>query len=37
MGADNEPAHKLMRRLSDHLERHHAGHGVDDVVMDLAA
>ena len=37
MAADNEPAHKLMRRLSDHLERHHAGHGVDDVVMDLAA
>jgi RimJ/RimL family protein N-acetyltransferase len=37
MSADNEPAHKLMRRLSDHLERQHVGHGVDDVVMDLAA
>ena len=37
MGADNEPAHKLMRKLSDHLERHHAGHGVDELVMDLAA
>lgn len=28
---------QLMRRLSDHLERHHARHGVDDVVLDLAA
>ena len=37
MAADNEPAHKLMRRLSDDLERHHVGHGVDDVVLDLAA
>ena len=37
MAADNEPAHKLMRRLSDHLERRHVGHGVDDVVLDLAA
>jgi RimJ/RimL family protein N-acetyltransferase len=37
MGADNEPAHKLMRKLSDHLERHHVGHGVDELVMDLAA
>ena len=37
MAADNEPAHKLMRRLGDHLERQHVGHGVDDVVLDLAA
>ena len=37
MAADNEPAHKLLRRLSNHLERQHAGHGVDDVVLDLAA
>jgi RimJ/RimL family protein N-acetyltransferase len=37
MAADNKPAHKLMRRLSDHLELHHAGHGVDELVLDLAA
>jgi hypothetical protein len=32
-----ESQHKLMRRLSDHLEHHHAGHGVDYIVLDLAA
>jgi RimJ/RimL family protein N-acetyltransferase len=37
MTGDNLPAHKLMRRLSDHLELHHAGGGVDELVMDLAA
>jgi GNAT superfamily N-acetyltransferase len=37
MGADNEPAHKLMRRLTNQLELHHAGAGIDELVMDLAA
>jgi RimJ/RimL family protein N-acetyltransferase len=37
MAGDNAPAHKLMRRLSYHLELHHAGAGVEEVVMDLAA
>jgi RimJ/RimL family protein N-acetyltransferase len=37
MSADNVPAHKLMRRLTDHLELHHAGAGIDELVMDLAA
>jgi RimJ/RimL family protein N-acetyltransferase len=37
MAGDNLPAHKLMRRLTHHLELHHAGAGVEEVVMDLAA
>jgi RimJ/RimL family protein N-acetyltransferase len=37
MAGDNLPAHKLMRRLSDRLELHHASGGVDELVMDLAA
>jgi hypothetical protein len=24
-------------QVSDHLEHHHVGHGVDDIVLDLAA
>jgi RimJ/RimL family protein N-acetyltransferase len=37
MASDNVPAHKLMARLTQHLEEHHAGGGVSDVVVQLAA
>ena len=37
MASDNVPAHKLMRRLTTHLERHNAGYGVSELVLDLAA
>jgi RimJ/RimL family protein N-acetyltransferase len=35
--SDNLPAHRLMRKLTDHLERQHVGSGVDELVLDLAA
>jgi protein lysine acetyltransferase len=37
MSSDNVAAHKLMHRLSTHLEEHHSGHGVSELVLDLAA
>jgi len=37
MASDNVAAHKLMRKLTTHLERHHVGHGVSELVLDLAA
>ena len=37
MATDNVAAHRLMERLTQHLEEHHSGSGVSDVVMDLAA
>jgi protein lysine acetyltransferase len=37
MASDNVAAHKLMGKLTTHLERHHAGHGVSEMVLDLAA
>lgn len=37
MAADNRPAHRLMAKLTDHLEQRHTGHGVDELVLDLAA
>ena len=37
MQSDNLPAHRLMERLTDHLERQHGGAGVSEVVLDLAA
>ena len=37
MAADNVAAHRLMGRLTDHLEQHHVGSGVDELVLDLAA
>src|ERR671919_530839 len=37
MASDNVAAHRLMRRLTNHLERHEAGHGVSELVLDLAA
>jgi RimJ/RimL family protein N-acetyltransferase len=37
MAADNEAAHRLMAKLTRHLEQRHAGFGVDELVLDLAA
>jgi RimJ/RimL family protein N-acetyltransferase len=37
MAADNVPAHKLMRKLASHLERHSSGAGVEELVLELAA
>jgi RimJ/RimL family protein N-acetyltransferase len=37
MASDNVPAHKLMRRLAEHLEERHTGFGVSELVMELAA
>jgi RimJ/RimL family protein N-acetyltransferase len=36
MAADNLPAHRLMQKLSAHLEERHQG-TVDELVTDLAA
>jgi RimJ/RimL family protein N-acetyltransferase len=37
MAADNVPAHRLMARLTDQLEQRHAGFGVDELSLDIAA
>lgn len=37
MASDNVPAHRLMAKLTAHLEQHHVGGGVDELVLDLAA
>jgi RimJ/RimL family protein N-acetyltransferase len=37
MASDNVPAHRLMSKLTQHLERQHVGGGVDELVLDLAA
>ena len=37
MASDNVPAHRLMAKLTEHLEQHHVGGGVDELVLDLAA
>jgi RimJ/RimL family protein N-acetyltransferase len=37
MASDNVPAHRLMEKLTAHLEHHHTGGGVDEVVLDLVA
>jgi RimJ/RimL family protein N-acetyltransferase len=37
IAADNQPAHKLMAKLTRQLEHHHAGAGVDELVLDLVA
>jgi RimJ/RimL family protein N-acetyltransferase len=36
MAAENTPAHRLMAKLTSHLEQRHAGAGVDELVLDLA-
>jgi len=37
MASDNRPAHRLMAKLTRHLEQRHVGGGVDELVLDLAA
>ena len=37
MATENVAAHRLMDRLTEHLDEHYAGSGISDVVMDLAA
>ena len=37
MASDNVPAQKLMRKLTMQLERNHVGHGLSELVLDLAA
>jgi hypothetical protein len=37
MASDNVPAHRLMTKLTQHLEEHHTGAGVSEVVLELAA
>jgi RimJ/RimL family protein N-acetyltransferase len=37
MASDNIPAHRLMAKLTRHLEERHTGAGVSEVVLDLAA
>jgi RimJ/RimL family protein N-acetyltransferase len=37
MAADNVPAHRLMQKLTSHLERHGSGAGVEELVLELAA
>jgi len=36
MAASNAPAHRLMAKLTNHLEQRHAGGGVDELVLDIA-
>jgi RimJ/RimL family protein N-acetyltransferase len=37
MASDNTPAHRLMAKLTAHLEQRHVGAGVDELVLDLVA
>jgi GNAT superfamily N-acetyltransferase len=37
MASENTPAHRLMAKLTEHLEQHHVGGGVDELELDLAA
>jgi RimJ/RimL family protein N-acetyltransferase len=37
MASDNVPAHRLMHKLTAHLEHHHTGGGLDEVVLNIAA
>jgi GNAT superfamily N-acetyltransferase len=37
MASDNLPAQRLLAKMTKHLEQHHAGGGVDELVLDLAA
>jgi RimJ/RimL family protein N-acetyltransferase len=36
MASDNVPGHRLMGKLTQHLEQQHVGGGVDELVLDLA-
>ncbi len=37
MASDNRPAHKLMAKLTEHLQQRHVGGGVDELELDLVA
>jgi RimJ/RimL family protein N-acetyltransferase len=37
MASENTPAHRLMAKLTEHLEQHHVGGGVDELTLDLVA
>ncbi|MBD0283565.1 MAG: GNAT family N-acetyltransferase [Thermoleophilaceae bacterium] len=37
MASDNVPAHRLLARLTRHLDERHTGAGVSEVLLDLAA
>jgi RimJ/RimL family protein N-acetyltransferase len=37
MASDNVPAHRLLAKLTKHLDQQHVGGGVDELVLDLAA
>jgi len=37
MAADNVAAHRLMTKLTSHLEQRHVGAGVSELVLELAA
>lgn len=37
MLSDNLPAQRLMQKLTAHLDRRHGGHGISELVGDLAA
>ncbi|MGH2763590.1 MAG: GNAT family N-acetyltransferase [Thermoleophilaceae bacterium] len=37
MASDNVAAHRLMEKLTAHVERRHTGHGASELVLDLAA
>lgn len=37
MAAGNRPAHRLMAKLTSRLEQRHAGGGVDELVLNIAA
>jgi GNAT superfamily N-acetyltransferase len=37
MASDNVPAQRLMAKLTSRLESRHTGHGVSELVLDLAA
>jgi RimJ/RimL family protein N-acetyltransferase len=37
MASENRSAHRLMAKLTEHLEQHHVGSGVDELTLDLVA
>jgi RimJ/RimL family protein N-acetyltransferase len=37
MASENTPAHRLMAKLTEHLEQQHVGSGVDELTLDLVA
>jgi len=37
MAGDNVPAQRLFEKLTGHMQRHHAGHGVSELEAELAA